>query len=49
MSYQVLFVTHRGERHQQSALDGAPKDFEITMLRDPNKADIINNNPPFGH
>ena len=41
MKYQVLFVTHRGERHQKSALDGAPLDFEITMLRDPNKADII--------
>jgi lactate dehydrogenase-like 2-hydroxyacid dehydrogenase len=41
MKYQVLFVTHRGERHQQSALASAPKDFEITMLRDPNKADII--------
>ena len=45
MAYQVLFVTHRGERHQQSALAGAPKDFEITMLRDPNKADIINHLP----
>ena len=43
MTYQVLFVTHRGERHQQSALDGAPRDFEITMLRDPNKEEIIQN------
>ncbi|MDO9086774.1 MAG: NAD(P)-dependent oxidoreductase [Anaerolineaceae bacterium] len=41
MTYQVLFVTHRGERHQQSALAGAPKDLEITFLRDPNKAEII--------
>ncbi|PKO04370.1 MAG: hypothetical protein CVU41_17285 [Chloroflexi bacterium HGW-Chloroflexi-3] len=45
MTNQVLFVTHRGERHQQSALAGAPKDFEISMLRDPNKADIIKNLP----
>lgn len=43
MTYQVLFVTHRGERHQQSALDGAPSGFEITMLRDPNKEEIIRN------
>ena len=45
MTYQVLFVTHRGERHQQSALAAAPKDFEITMLRDPNKADLIKTLP----
>lgn len=41
MKYQILFVTHRGERHQKSALEGAPQDFEITMLRDPDKAAII--------
>ena len=45
MKYQVLFVTHRGERHQKSALDGAPQDFEITMLRNPDKADIIKHLP----
>ncbi|NPV75338.1 MAG: hypothetical protein HPY59_03080 [Anaerolineae bacterium] len=45
MSYQVLFITHRGERHQQAALAGAPKDFEITMLRDPLKQEIIANLP----
>ncbi len=45
MAYQVLFVTHRGERHQQSALDGAPSGFEITMSRDPQKAEIIQNLP----
>lgn len=43
MKYQVLFVTHRGERHQKSALDGAPVGFEITMLRDPDKAEIVKN------
>jgi len=45
MGYQVLFITHRGERHQQSALASAPKDFEITMLRDPAKQEIIANLP----
>jgi len=45
MKHQVLFITHRGERHQKSALAGAPQDFEITMLRDPDKTDIIKNLP----
>lgn len=45
MSDQVLFITHRGERHQQAALAGAPKDFKITMLRDPSKLEIIANLP----
>lgn len=45
MTYQVLFVTHRGERHQQSALAGAPDGFEISMLRDPDKAEIIKHLP----
>lgn len=45
MTYQVLFITHRGERHQQSALAGAPDGFEIKMLRDPDKAEIIKHLP----
>lgn len=45
MGHKVLFITHRGERHQQAALAGAPKDFEITMLRDPSKQEIIQNLP----
>lgn len=43
MSHKVLFITHRGERHQQTALAGAPKDFEVSMLRDPSKEQIIQN------
>lgn len=43
MTYQVLFLTHRGERHQQSALAGAPADYEITMLHNASKAEIIRN------
>ncbi len=45
MKYQVLFVTHRGERHQKSAIAGAPDDFEITMLRDPDKEEIVKHLP----
>jgi len=43
MTDQVLFLTHRGERHQQSALAGAPANFEITMLHDATKAEIKKN------
>jgi phosphoglycerate dehydrogenase-like enzyme len=43
MTHQVLFITHRGERHQKSALAGAPTGFEITMLHDPSKAEILKN------
>lgn len=43
--YKVLFITHRGERHQQSALADAPKVLEITMLRDPSKEEMIHNLP----
>ena len=43
MTDKVLFLTHRGERHQQSALAGAPADFEITMLHNATKDEIIKN------
>ncbi|MCC6146534.1 MAG: hypothetical protein IT308_03090 [Anaerolineaceae bacterium] len=43
MSHNVLYITHRGERHQQSALAGAPADLNVTMLRDPSKQEIIQN------
>lgn len=45
MAFRVLFITHRGERHQQSALAGAPDGFEISMLRDPDQAEIIKHLP----
>ena len=38
--YQVLFITHRGERHQNEALSAAQSEFEITMLRPPSKDEI---------
>ena len=39
--YPTLFITHRGERHQQAALEAAPEELEITMLRSPSKEEII--------
>jgi len=43
--YATLFLTHRGERHQQSALRAAPSELEITMLRDADKQMIISHLP----
>lgn len=37
----ALFITHRGERHQQAALAGAPPELEITIRRSPSKEEII--------
>jgi len=31
--YRTLFVTQRGERHQQAALDAAPPELDVTMCR----------------
>lgn len=39
--HPVLFITQRGERHQQAALQAAPPEFEITMRRGPSKEEII--------
>ncbi|MBI3764257.1 MAG: hypothetical protein HY260_20645 [Chloroflexi bacterium] len=39
--HKVLFVTQRGQRHQQAALDAAPPEFEITMRRTTDKAEIV--------
>lgn len=38
---RVVFVTHRGERHQQAALDAAPPGLDIHMLRSPSRAEIL--------
>ena len=37
MSINVVFTTERGLRHQQDALNAAPADLAITMLRRPDK------------
>ncbi len=39
--YSALFITHRGERHQQDALGAAPEYLEVSMLRSPSKEEII--------
>lgn len=39
--HATLFVTHRGERHQNEALAAAPENLEISMLRSPSKEEII--------
>lgn len=40
MSTNVLFVTERGLRHQQDALDAAPDGLNVTMLRQPDSATL---------
>jgi len=39
--HATLFITHRGERHQQDALGAAPADLDVTMMRSPTKEEII--------
>ena len=37
----ILFISHRGERHQQAAISAAPEYFDITMKRSPSKEEVI--------
>lgn len=39
--HPTLFITHRGERHQQAALDAAPAELDITLRRTPSKDELI--------
>ena len=39
--YKVVFTTERGHRHQQAALDAAPEGLQITMLRQPDRATLL--------
>jgi phosphoglycerate dehydrogenase-like enzyme len=41
IKHKVVFTTDRGEWHQQSALDNAPPNLDITMLRVPEKNTLI--------
>ncbi len=41
MSHKVIFTTERGLRHQQHALDAAPAELSIKMLRQPDKETLI--------
>ena len=40
-THPTLFITHRGERHQQAALDAAPAELDVTLRRSPSKDEII--------
>jgi phosphoglycerate dehydrogenase-like enzyme len=40
-THPTLFITHRGERHQQAALAAAPAELDITMVRTPSKEQIL--------
>ncbi len=41
MKYKVIFTTDRGEFHQQTVLESAPANLDITMLRAPDKATLV--------
>lgn len=40
-NHSTLFLTSRGERHQQAALAAAPRELDITLRRDPTRAEIL--------
>lgn len=39
--HNVIFTTERGHRHQQAALEAAPANLNITMLRQPDKETLM--------
>jgi phosphoglycerate dehydrogenase-like enzyme len=41
MVHNVLFLTERSLRHQRAALEGAPPELSITMLRQPSRTAIV--------
>ena len=41
LKHKVLFITQRGLRHQQAAIDSAPAPLEIIMRRDPPREEIM--------
>jgi lactate dehydrogenase-like 2-hydroxyacid dehydrogenase len=40
-THPTLFITHRGLLHQHEALEAAPPDFDITMVKSPSKEEIL--------
>ena len=42
MMHKTVFTTDRGAWHQQKALKSAPKNLDISMLRNPDKQTLIN-------
>ncbi len=39
--HATLFITQRGLLHQQAALDAAPADLDVSMVRSPSKEEIL--------
>ena len=39
--HKTVFVTNRGLRHQQNALNAAPAALDITLLRQPDRATLV--------
>ncbi|MDR3573052.1 MAG: NAD(P)-dependent oxidoreductase [Anaerolineaceae bacterium] len=39
--HATLFITHRGLFHQQAALEAAPANLDVTILRSPSKEQIL--------
>jgi phosphoglycerate dehydrogenase-like enzyme len=39
--HPVLFITHRGERHQHSAVAGAPPELAVTIRRSPSRDELL--------
>jgi len=39
--HSTLFITHRGLFHQRAALEAAPPDLDISMVRSPSKEEIL--------
>ncbi len=39
--HPVLFLTDRGQRHQQAALEAAPPELAVTIMRRPRKEEIL--------
>jgi phosphoglycerate dehydrogenase-like enzyme len=39
--HKVVFVTDRGQRHQQRALDAAPAELDVSMLRNPDRETLL--------
>ena len=44
-NHTVIFTTERGQRHQQAALEAAPENLDIIMLRHPDKATLLQHLP----
>lgn len=45
--HPVLFLTDRGQRHQQAALEAAPPELAVTMMRRPPKEEVLRVLPEF--